>query len=232
MDNPSSPYPDEQHARQPGQAQECEMLYDYPHTADFPQADDYQPTQQLHVAPTEVDARQAGYADRLQTSYLNHADTQQAGYAGYTNTRRPFFAWAWKSWNSLWIVLTALALILLVAAGGFYYYLQVQSTPAKTLQTYCSAVKNDDGQALYNTYSNEAQSQTDQVHLQQALRLIEFFSGGIEDCTVDVGSIHETDPEATARVTFLLYNGRLSSTLLHLINEHGYWRIQNNTIVP
>lgn len=236
MDNLPSSYPEEQKPREPGAAQECEMLYDYPpHAAGFPQPN-YPPAQQFYSAPTEVNAPMPAYTDGYTgmrqpgANYLDYAATQQLDQ--HTQARRPFYTWAWKSWNSLWIVLTSLALTLLLAAGVFYYFLQVRSTPDKTLQSYCSAVKKDDAQALYNTYSSAAQNQTDAAHLQQGLRLIEFFSGGIEDCTVDSSSIHESDPEATARVTFVLYNGRMSSALIYLINEHGQWKVQNNAIVP
>jgi hypothetical protein len=134
--------------------------------------------------------------------------------------------------SGLWIALTALALLLLVAGGGIYYYFQVRSTPEKTLQAYCDAIKNDDGQALYNTYSNAAQSQTDAVHLQQGLRLIEFFSGGIEDCSVDSHSIRENDSRATADVTLTLSDGHISSVRLHLLDENGQWKVENNHILP
>lgn len=245
MNNPSSPYPEEQYQREPGQAQECEMLYDYPpHAEGFPQQD-YPPVQQPYLSSPEAEEHGLEYADGYTgyagvqpgythgqqpgANYINYAETQQLGHA---QARRPFYTWAWKSWKSLWIALTGLALLLLLSVGIAYAYFQVRSTPEKTLQDYCSAVKKEDGQALYNTYSSSAQNQTDAAHLQQGLRLIEFISGGIEDCTVDPNNIHETDPEATARVTFVLYNGRLSSVLLYLINEHGQWKVQNNAVVP
>lgn len=245
MNNLPSPYPEEQQQHESVPAQECEMLYDYPpHVAGFPQPD-YPSMQQPYSSPTEMDGYlpaytdgyigyagvQPSYANGQQpgANYINYAETQQLGYE---QARRPFYTWAWKSWKSLWIVLTGLALLLLLTAGIAYAYFQVHSTPEKTLQDYCTAVKKEDGQALYNTYSSSAQNQTDAAHLQQGLRLIEFISGGIEDCTVDPSNIHETDPEATARVTFVLYNGRLSSVLLYLINEHGQWKVQNNAVVP
>lgn len=215
MDNPPSPYPDE---RQPGQAQESEMCYGYPHAAGFPQPG-YPPT-----LPMDAEM-QAGYAEMQQPGY--------AGYTDYAYTQQPGYnTWARRSWNGLWIALTTLALLLLVTSGWFYYYFLVRSTPQKTLRAYCSAIKNDDGQALYNTYSSEAQTQTDAPHLQQGLRLIEFLSGGIENCSIDNGSVQENDPQATASVTFTLYNGSMNSTTLHLIEENGQWRVENNAILP
>lgn len=218
MDNPPSPYSDAHQSGQTGQAQESEMLYDYPHVADFPQPN-YPPTQPMYM-PTQPGYPAVGQPDYA--AYGGYADAQQAGY--YPSARR--------NWNTLWIILTSLALLLLIAAGSLYYYFQVRSTPARTLQAYCSAIKDDDGQALYNTYSSEAQALTDAPHLQQGLRLIEFLSGGIEDCDVDSASIRENDPQATARVTFTLANGRVNSTFLRLIKEHGQWKVENNATFP
>ncbi|HXR65545.1 MAG TPA: hypothetical protein VN729_06470 [Ktedonobacteraceae bacterium] len=214
MNNPPSPYPNARLPEPTNQAQESATVYGYPHAAGFPQPG-YPPTQPINTQA------QGGYTNVQQSEYADYAGTQQGGYT-----------LARKGWDFLWIALTALALLLLVAGGSIYYYLQIRSTPGKTLQAYCSAIKSNDGQALYNTYSSAAQAQTGSAHLQQGLRLIEFLSGGIEDCTVDNGSIHENDPQATASITFTLTSGRMSSARLHLIDENGQWKIENNAIVP
>lgn len=182
----------------------------YPHAEGFPQPD-YEPTQQVYPG-TLPDYPPTVYAP------------VQSGY--------PVFQEPKKNRNALWIALTSLALLLLLSGGGAYYYLQVRSTPEKTLQTYCSAIKNEDGQALYDTYSSEAQSQTDGARLQQGLRLIEFLSGGIEDCSVDGNSVHEDGTLASGSVTFTLDNGRASSSIIHLVEENGQWRVENNALFP
>ncbi len=184
------------------------MIYGYPHSAGFPQPG-YPPTQ-------------------IQTSYPD----VPPGYGLPPEIPQPDYGLLKKNWNALWIVLTALLLLLLVAGGSIYYYLQIRSTPEKTLQAYCNAVKDDDGQALYDTYSRASQTQTDVAHLQQGLRLIDFLSGGVQDCSVDRNSLQENDPQATGRVTFILNNGRANSTMLHLINENGQWKIENNAVLP
>lgn len=230
MDKPPTPYPGEQgsgpygqmqqsemiyeYPEQPGVSPEAESLYDYPQPAGFPQPD-YPPTQQLYAA-----------------GYSGYPTMQPQAYAQQAQRHAPFFAFLKKGGNTLWIALTSLVLLLLLAGGSLYYYFLVRSTPEKTLRTYCTAIKNEDGHTLYNVYTREAQAQTDEAHLQQGLRLIEFLSGGIEDCSIDSGSIHENDPQATARVTFTLYNGRITGTILHLFDEDGQWKIENNTILP
>lgn len=233
MDKPPSPYPGGWGSAQPGQAQESEMIYgysaqpglvpepeaiyEYPHPASFPEPD-YAPGQPLYSQ---------GY-----TGVADYANVQQPDYTSYAGAQRPVYSFMKKSWNTLWIALTTLALLVLLAIGSLYYYFLVRSTPERTLQTYCSAVKSQDGHTLYTLYSKGAQTLTDEAHLQQGLRLIEFISGGIEDCSIDNNSIHENDPQATARVTFTLYNGRITGALIHLINENGQWRIETNAILP
>ena len=226
MNNPPSPYP----GAEPGQedqTQESQMLYSYPeqedqmqgagvpygypHAAGFPQPG-YPPTQ-----PIDAQA-QPGYAGLQQ--------------AGFIEPQFPSYARWGKSWNGLWIALTVFVLFLLVAGGSLYYYLQIRSTPEKTLQNYCNAIKSDDAQALYNTYSSEARDQIDEAHLQRGLRVIDFFSGGIEDCSVDTASVRENDPHASADVTFTLANGDVNSARLHLIDENGAWKVENNAILP
>jgi hypothetical protein len=232
MDKPPSPYSDAWRSEQPAQGQESEMIYGYPE----------QPVQGLepeiaYSYPYPTGFSQPNYPPYAQgyagyTGYTDDTPLQQADYANYADAQQPVYLLARKGWNTLWIGLTALALLVLLAGGSLYYYLLTRSTPEKTLHTYCNAIKNEDGHTLYNTYSKDAQTQTDEAHLQQGMRLIEFLSGGIEDCSIDSNSIHENDPQATARVTFTLYNGRLTGTILHLINENGQWKIENNAIFP
>lgn len=171
----------------------------------------YQPTQPIYSP------EQPGYAPTLYAQ-------AQPGYPPITVPGNRH--------SGLWIALTAIALLLLVAAGGAYYYFLVRSTPQKTLQSYCSAIKSDDAQALYNTYSSAAQAQTTVAQLQQGLRLVEFLSGGIEDCTVDANSIQENGTLATGAVTFKLSDNRSSSTTIHLVDESEQWKVENNSIFP
>lgn len=191
-------------------AQPDEQAAGYPHAAGFPQPD-FPPTQPVYPS---------ALPDYPPTIY---APVQPA---------YPVAQESKKNRNALWIALTSIALLLLLSGGGAYYFLQIRSTPEKTLQTYCSAIKNEDGQALYDTYSSEARSQTDGARLQQGLRLIEFLSGGIEDCSVDGNSVREDGTLAEGRVTFTLDSGHASSATIHLIEENGQWRVENNALFP
>ncbi|HEY1349926.1 MAG TPA: hypothetical protein VGF67_09905 [Ktedonobacteraceae bacterium] len=131
----------------------------------------------------------------------------------------------------LWPVLVAVLLLLLLA-GGAFTYLQVRSTPEKTLQAYCNALKVADAQALYDTLANAARARTSVSQLQQGLRLVAFFVGGVKDCVVNADSIQENSSSATGTVTITTGRGPSTNATIHLIAERGQWKIESNASVP
>lgn len=128
----------------------------------------------------------------------------------------------------LWIVLAAV-LVLLLAGGAFFTYLQVRSTPQKTLQAYCDALKANDAEALYNTLSSSARAQTSVPQLRQGLRLVEFLVGGVKDCTVNADSIQQDGATATGTVTIVTSRGRSMIATIRLLEEHSQWSIDGKT---
>lgn len=136
-----------------------------------------------------------------------------------------------KSHIGLWAVLAAF-LILLGIGGGAVLFLQARSTPQKTLQAYCDAITADDAQALYDTYSSEAQAHTSVHGLQQVLQVVTLLTGGVKACVVDTNSIQESDPTASGMVTFTSNDNRSTSMTLDLIDENGQWRIENSINIP
>jgi hypothetical protein len=133
--------------------------------------------------------------------------------------------------TGLWVTLIII-LLLLIAGGGFFTYLQVRSTPQKTLQAYCTALKNDDAQALYNTYSSAAQARVSLDTLKTELRLVTVLVGGVKDCVVQNDSIQENGSTATGMVTLTLGRGGSGNTTMNLIYENGQWKVQNNAQIP
>jgi hypothetical protein len=131
----------------------------------------------------------------------------------------------------LWFVLAAVLLLLLLA-GGAFTYLQVRSTPQKTLQAYCDALKAADAQALYNTLAHAARAQTSVPQLQQGLRLVAFFVGGVKSCVANADSVQENGSSATGTVTITTGRGQSTNATIHLIAEQGQWKIENNASVP
>lgn len=136
-----------------------------------------------------------------------------------------------KRRTGLWITLIII-LLLLIAGGGFFTYLQVRSTPQKTLQAYCTALKNDDAQALYNTYSSEAQARVSLDTLKEDLRIVTLIVGGVKDCVVQDNSIQENGSTATGMVTLTLGRGGSGNSTVSLVYENGQWKVQNNAQIP
>lgn len=133
--------------------------------------------------------------------------------------------------TGLWTTIIII-LLLLIAGGGAYYYFQVRSTPQKTLQTYCDAVKSNDALALYNTYSTQAREQTTVQRLQQGLRLINFATGGMKSCSIDPSSIHENGSVATGTISFVSNRNQSFPDTLDLVDENGQWKVEHNANLP
>jgi hypothetical protein len=145
----------------------------------------------------------------------------QPGFQPAPRKRRPF----------LWIGL--IVLLLLIAGGGFsYYYFQIRSTPLRTLQAYCTAIKNNDAQGLYNTLSTEQQDQRSVNGLQQGFQILTLVTGGFKDCTVDTSSILENDPTATGNVTYFTNRGLTTHGTVHLVDENGQWKVAQGITIP
>ncbi len=136
-----------------------------------------------------------------------------------------------KRRTGLWIALAAI-LLLLIVGGGAFAFVQTRSTPQKTMQAYCDALKANDAQGLYNTLSTSAQAQTSVSQLRQGLNLIEFLIGGIKDCVVNSDSVQQSGSTATGTVTITTDRNRTSTATIHLIEENGQWKIENNARFP
>lgn len=162
---------------------------------------------------------------------------QQSGQPGYPQPgdfTQPGFLPAppvKKRRTGLWITLIVI-LLLLIAGGGLFAYLQARSTPLKTLQAYCTALKSNDAQALYNTYSSDSQARVSLDTLKADLRVVTLFVGGVKDCVVQENSIQENGSQATGMVTLTLGRGGSGNATMHLVYENGQWKIQQNTRLP
>lgn len=131
---------------------------------------------------------------------------------------------------ALWIGLVTL--LLLAVGSSSYYYFVSRSTPQKTLEAYCSALKNNDAQSLYATFSAEQQTQTSVSKLQEGLRLLAILTGGFKNCTADNASVQEKGSTAAANITLVTARGPTTHMTIQLINENGAWRVAKNTNLP
>src|SRR5216684_2072953 len=152
----------------------------------------------------------------------------QVGFPGYPATAvQP----QKKSRLGLWIAL--IVIVLLVAAGGVggYIYLN-RSTPTRTLQAFCNALKASppDYQTAYNQYSArqraQASEQTFASNLQQAFS--NPILGGLKDCTVS--NVQETGSTANGVVT-LSFNSVNQTVVFNftLVDTGNIWKIDSGT---
>lgn len=119
-----------------------------------------------------------------------------------------------KSRRGLWITLgviggvLVLGFILLVVIGANV------STPTKTLQTYCGALKQRDYQTAYNQLSQGQHS------LQSESQFAAQFKSGLTDCLVS----NVDDSAGTGTVTYVGSNGSAAADEI-LVDENGTWKI-------
>ena len=129
-----------------------------------------------------------------------------------------------------WIALIILLLLAVIVAGGAFYYVN-RSTPTKTLQTYCDALKNNNAQDAYNQLSSQTQSRTTQQQFTRSFNTAEQLLnspllGGVNTCTV--GNVQENGSSATGTVVITVNNTtRTFSEKVDLVNENGTWKINN-----
>jgi FHA domain-containing protein len=151
----------------------------------------------------------------------------QVGLPDYAGTAAPPQK---RSRLGLWIAL--IVIVLLIAGGvGGYVYLN-RSTPTRTLQTFCSALKSSppDYQTAYNQYSTRQRARESEQTFASGLQ--QLFSnpilGGLKDCTVS--NVQQNGSNATGNVTLTFNN--VNRTLVFnfsLLDESDGWKIDNGT---
>lgn len=138
-----------------------------------------------------------------------------------------------KTRRGLWITLAVIAVLLLAGLGFGAYTYVIRSTPEKTLQTYCDALKRGDYQTAYNQLENGLHRLLTEQVFAAHLRLTLDPLKGIRDCAVS--NVSEGIPKsgllsgyliATGMITFTYGNGRTDSERgWRLIDEDGVWKI-------
>ncbi len=117
----------------------------------------------------------------------------------------------------IWIGLGGLIVIALAVFGYFYF---THSTPEKTLDVFCNAMRGQDYQTAFNQLSASLQSSETELefaHTSQA-------GGKVSACTHSPATT--TSNLATANVTFVNGSGQTSSTTVTLMTDSGNtWKI-------
>jgi pSer/pThr/pTyr-binding forkhead associated (FHA) protein/uncharacterized membrane protein len=211
-----------------------------------PQPPNYNPNAGAYPPPTNYPP---GYPPPA-PDYPNYGTPPQQPYAppvqpgqynayGQSGTTSPGLpvqpAPARKSRVGLWIGLIVLLLLIIIAAAGAFWYVN-RSTPAKTLQAYCTALQDDNAQDAYNQLSSRIQSQiTLQRYISSfntAERLLNSpLLGGIKNCAVT--NVQESGSSATGTVVLTVNNSaRTFSFPTSLIDENGTWKINSTVRTP
>jgi flagellar basal body-associated protein FliL len=203
----------------------------YPPPANYPQQGFQQPPAnypQQGYPPSPPDY--ANYGTPPQQPYappIQPGQFDQPGQSGITAPGRPVQP-PRKSRLGLWIALIIILLVVIIAAGGAYLYVN-RSTPTKTLQAYCDALKTDNPQEAYNQLSTRIQSQTTlqrfTTSFNTAERLLDLpLLGGINTCTVN--NVQENGTSATGTIVITLNNtSRSIPENASLVSENGTWKI-------
>jgi hypothetical protein len=188
-----------------------------------PQAPQQPYPQQSQQAYPQQSPDYQGYTPPAQQPYAPAPG--QVGFPGYPAVAQQPQK---KSRLGLWI--TLIVIVLLVAGGvGGYVYLN-RSTPTRTLQAFCNALKASppDYQTAYNQFSARHNGQQSEQAFANGLQ--QSFNnpilGGLKGCTVS--NMQETGSTATGEVTFSF--NRVSQTPVFsfkLINESDGWKIDN-----
>jgi hypothetical protein len=135
----------------------------------------------------------------------------QPGIPGYAPPAQP----RKKSRRGLWITLAVILAVLVIACGAIIFV--GRSTPSKTLDAFCSAIKGQDYQTAYNQLSQARQTR---IKEQDFASLFSHFSS----CTYS--AISESDPQATAPMTFFGTAGGSLNGQADLVQENGTtWKI-------
>ena len=184
--------------------------------------------------PTVISSIPQAYPQQL-PDYQGHIPPAQQPYVpgqvGFPNYAGTAVQPQKRSRTGLWIALVVIALLVVAGGVGGYVYLN-RSTPTKTLQTFCNALKASppDYQTAYNQFSvhqrAQESEQTFASNLQKALS--NPILGGLKDCTVS--NVQEAGSTATGTVTLSFNN--VSQTLVfsfNLVNESDGWKIDSGS---
>ena len=122
----------------------------------------------------------------------------------------------------LWITFGIIAAVLLV--GGII--IANLPSPSKTLDNYCGALQNGDGQTAYNQLSPGLQSKTAEGLLAFALSF-----NKVTSCTHDTPSV--SGNSANANLTIVYANGQTVNEEVFLVQDSsGTWKIDNTQNPP
>ena len=147
-------------------------------------------------------------------AYPAYTPPGQAGYAG-----APAATTAPKMNRNLLIGLGA-AGVVVIAVLIILFAVVLPSTPSKTLDAFCNALKAHDYQTAYNQFSTRVQALGSEASFANAVS-----QSTIASCTH--GTPSESGNSATGSITFFSSAGQQSTGTVTLVKENGTWKIDN-----
>ncbi len=138
------------------------------------------------------------------------------GYAAPVPVTRP------RSRRGLWIALGVIGGVLLIAIILFAVIAANVSTPTKTLNAFCNALKSGDYQTAYNQLSSGLQSRVNESQFAAAASTNGTL-GKVTDCTVS----NVNDSAGTGTISYTVASGQSVVADYILIKENGIWKINS-----
>jgi hypothetical protein len=110
---------------------------------------------------------------------------------------------------------------------GECQYIANQSTPTRTLQMACDALKSQDYQTAYNLYTTDLQRQIGpEAQYAVSVQQSNSSKGGIANCVVS--GVTEQGSSASGTVVIRFGNGSTVTDTVQLIDENGTWKISGD----
>ena len=131
-----------------------------------------------------------------------------------------------QSRRTLWIVLGIVGGVLvlgIIACVVVFAVVANSSTPSKTLQAYCDALKTRDYQTAYNQFSSNVQSQISEAQYASIEDGSVRSLNGISSCSVS--NVTQGDTTATGTITYTFGDGRSGPLPYSLVKENNAWKI-------
>lgn len=124
-------------------------------------------------------------------------------------------------------------LVVIGAAIGVFAYVN-RSTPEKTLQAFCTALKSNDEHGAYSQFGTSITSrESEQQYAPQFANFENALNspqvGGLKDCTVS--NVQENGSTATGTITLSLNRGSGALPVNYTLgNENGTWKLETATL--
>jgi len=126
------------------------------------------------------------------------------------------------------MVLSCLGVIILLAAAVGSYMYSNRSTPSKTLDTTCNALKTGDFPTVYNQFSSSYQSQLGgEASWEAATKQGVSSQGGVVNCTYS--TVNDNGSAGSDVMSLTFGYGVVETFQQTLIVENGVWKINSST---